>query len=175
MRKHLKRAVIILIMLFVIVTLISVTLGRDLIAGRQPTLASFTLIHFAGYLFFLVMPVEILVPYYLVEGHAGHVLILTAVATATLAQLIDYGIGYLLSDKVINHLIGPKRYARAEGAINNYGRWAILVFNLLPLSSPNLLLAAGIVRFPLISAVFYSLAGLVVKYWVLVFVFRNGW
>jgi membrane protein YqaA with SNARE-associated domain len=160
MRKHLARALVIVLMLAIIVTLVSITLGRELMAGRQPTLESFSLIHFGGYLFFLVMPVEILVPYYLAEGHQAGVLVFVAIATAMAAQLIDYGIGYLLSDRVINTLVGPKRYARARHAINDYGRWAVLLFTLLPLSSPTLLLAAGIVRFRLGLAVTYSLVGL---------------
>jgi membrane protein YqaA with SNARE-associated domain len=164
MRKHLARALVIVLMLAIIVTLVSITLGRELMAGRQPTLESFSLIHFGGYLFFLVMPVEILVPYYLAEGHQAGVLVFVAIATAMAAQLIDYGIGYLLSDRVINTLVGPKRYARARHAINDYGRWAVLLFTLLPLSSPTLLLAAGIVRFRLGLAVTYSLVGLSLKY-----------
>ena len=66
---------IIVIMLVAIIAIVGSTLGREIMAGRQPGLVSFGLIHFAGYLFFLLMPVEILVPLYLAEGHPGLVLI----------------------------------------------------------------------------------------------------
>jgi membrane protein YqaA with SNARE-associated domain len=175
MHRRLKRALVVILMLFVIVMLITVTLGRELVADRQPTLGSFTLIHFAGYLFFLVMPVEVLVPYYLSEGHLGLVLVPVAVVTALAAQLIDYGIGYIISGRVINHLVGQKRYSRAERAIHHYGRWAIFLFTALPLSSPTLLLAAGIVRFRLDTAVVYSILGLTIKYLVIVLAFGGAW
>ncbi len=172
MKRNLKHALIVALMLLGITGLVSLTLGPDLIAGRQPTLGSFTLIHFGGYLFFLVMPVEAMVPWYLAEGHAPTTIVVVAVVTAMLAQLIDYGIGYLFSERVINRVIGTRRYARAEHAINDYGRWAVLLFTLLPLSSPTLLLAAGIVRFRLRWAVGYSLLGLTAKYVGIVLLFH---
>ena len=54
-----KRSVIgAVIMLVVIIAIVGSTLGREIMAGRQPGLVSFGLIHFAGYLFFSLMPVE---------------------------------------------------------------------------------------------------------------------
>ena len=171
MKRNLIRAIVAGLMLLVAVSLVSTTLGRDLLAGRQPTLGSFSLIHFAGYLFFLVMPVEVLVPYYLAEGYPGMTLVVIAVPTAIAAQLIDFGIGYLLSSSIIDKVIGRRKYQRAERAIHRYGPGAIFAFNLLPLSSPTLLLAAGMVRFPLKRAVLFSAIGLSLKYVVIVSAF----
>ena len=64
------------------IVLISSTIGTQLYAGHRPELWSFALVHFAGYLFFLLMPVEALVPLYQVEGYGGTTLVLIAVATA---------------------------------------------------------------------------------------------
>lgn len=150
---------------------LSLTLGRDLYYGRSPDLDSFALVHFAGYLFFIVLPVEVLVPWYLGEGHPGGLLVGLAVATALAAQLIDYGIGRLVSDKVVPHVIGQRRLARTQATIERYGRWAIFMFNLLPLSSPVLLAAAGVVRFDLVRAMAWSASGLVLKYAALVWIF----
>jgi membrane protein YqaA with SNARE-associated domain len=167
-----KRAVLALAMLVVAITLISVTLGRDILAGRAPGLGSFGIIHFAGYLFFLLMPVEALVPYYQSEGYVGPVLILVAVVTAVVAQVIDYAIGFAVSEEVIRDVVGARRYQRVRHAIHRHGRWALIVFNLFPLSSPNLLLVSGMIRFPLRDAVLYSLIGLVAKYTAIVYVFQ---
>ncbi len=49
-------------MIVTIIAIVSSTLGREIMSGRQPGLWSFSTIHFAGYLFFLVMPVEALIP-----------------------------------------------------------------------------------------------------------------
>lgn len=167
-----KRGIVFgVLMVLVAVTIVSATLGREIYGGRRPGLLSFGIIHFAGYLFFLLMPVEALVPYYQSEGHSGPLLVLIACGTAILAQLIDYGIGSALSRRILPRLKQSRRYARAQAAIDRHGRWAVLVFNLLPLSSPNLLLAAGIVRFPLPTAVLFSATGLLGKYLAMVYLF----
>ena len=162
--------------MFVCVLIVSSTIGRDIFAGHKPGLTSFAIVHFAGYLFFLLMPVEALVPYYLAEGHSGGVLIVLAVVTALAAQAIDYGIGRMLAVTVINKVIGRKRFERYLGRFDNWGRWAIFIFNLFPLSSPNMMLVAGMTRFSPTRAFTYSFAGLLIKYLGIVYVFdATGW
>lgn len=172
MRK--RRIIGVLVTAVVAIFLVSSTLGREIYAGRSPGIASFALIHFAGYLFFLLMPVEALVPVYQAEGHAGATLILIAVGTALAAQAIDYGIGRAVSEDAIHKLIGEGRYTRFQATIQKWGGWAILFFNLFPLSSPNMLLVAGMSRFSALRALFYSLAGLTAKYTAIVYAFDVG-
>lgn len=166
-----NRVLIALAFLALAVTVGSVTVGRDLYSGRAPDLGSFALVNFAGYLFFLVMPVEVLVPWYLAEGHAGAVVASLAVLTGMGAQVVDYGIGRLASDKLVTHLIGERRLRRARGTIERYGRWAIFAFNLTPLSSPSIVAAAGVVGFGFARTMLWSVLGLVLKYVALVWVF----
>ncbi len=158
------------VMIVVIILIISSTLGREIMAGRQPGLGSFAIIHFAGYLFFLLMPVEALVPYYHAEGHAAMILVGLSVGTAIAAQLIDYGVGRLLSERVVS-ILGHRKYERFNRTIDRHGSWAILVFNLLPLSSPNVILVAGMMRFSLRRTVLISAGGLVGKYLTIVYLF----
>ena len=159
------------VMIIAIILIVSSTLGREIMSGRQPGLRSFTIIHFAGYLFFLLMPVEALVPYYLAEGHSAALVVALSIGTAVAAQIVDYFVGLLLSEKVLN-MIGRKKYDRVKGKIDRYGGWAIFTFNLLPLSSPNMLLVAGMVRFNAVYALAISAGGLAVKYLALVYFFR---
>jgi membrane protein DedA with SNARE-associated domain len=155
----------------VAIFLVSTTVGREIYAGRTPSLVSFGVVHFAGYLFFLLMPVEALIPVYQAEGYSAALLVALAVSTALAAQAIDYGIGRAFSDQVINGVIGQARYERFRAKIERWGGWAILFFNLLPLSSPNMLLVAGIVRYSARRAFLFSLAGLVGKYLGMVYLF----
>ena len=171
MRPSMGKIVGVAVMIATIILIVSSTLGREIMAGRQPGLWSFSIIHFAGYLFFLLMPVEALVPYYQAEGHAAMVLVGLSIATAVVAQTIDYGIGRLLSEKVLS-MIGRKKYDRFKGRIDRYGGWAIFTFSLLPLSSPNVLLVAGMVRFNAVYALTISVAGLAAKYLAIVYAFR---
>lgn len=165
------RIVAVLVTALVAILVVSATLGHEIYAGRTPSVTSFALIHFAGYLFFLLMPVEALVPVYQAEGLAGPLLILVAVVTALAAQAIDYGIGRSVSEAAVHKLIGEDRYLRFKAMIARWGGWAILLFNLFPLSSPNMLLVAGITRFSMPRSLLYSLLGLVVKYSALVYAF----
>ena len=171
MKPSMGKIVSVAVMIVAIIVIVSSTLGREIMSGRQPGLWSFSIIHFAGYLFFLLMPVEALVPYYQAEGHAALVLVGLSIATAVVAQTIDYGIGRLLSEKVFN-MIGRKKYDRFKGRIDRYGGWAIFTFSLLPLSSPNVLLVAGMVRFNAVYALTISVAGLAAKYLAIVYVFQ---
>jgi membrane protein YqaA with SNARE-associated domain len=165
------RIIAVLITALIAILVVSSTLGREIYSGRSPSLTSFGLIHFAGYLFFLLMPVEALVPIYQSEGHAGGLLILVAVLTGLAAQAIDYGIGRAVSEAAVHKLIGEERYVRFKAIIQRWGGWAIVLFNLFPLSSPNMLLVAGITRFSAPRSFLYSAVGLTAKYAALVYAF----
>jgi membrane protein YqaA with SNARE-associated domain len=170
MRLSMGKIISVTVMIIAIILIVASTLGREIMSGRQPGLWSFTLVHFAGYLFFLLMPVELLVPLYLAEGHPAVILVGLSIGTAVAAQIFDYFIGRLLSEKVIN-MIGRKKYDRFKGKIDRYGGWAIFTFNLFPLSSPNMLLVSGMVRFNAVHALAISAGGLTVKYVAIVILF----
>ena len=89
MKRH--RIIAVAITALVAIAYVSSTLGRMIYEGQSPGLGSFAAVHFAGYLFFLLMPVEALVPIYEAEGHAGSTLILLAVGTALVAQATRRG------------------------------------------------------------------------------------
>ncbi len=151
------------------ISILSYGLRQMLIAGDETTIWMFGLFHFAGYLFFIVSPVEILYAR-MVEFNHGLVLLWTvAVGTALLGQAIDYMIGYAFSDAVIKNLIGEKKYKRYYNRIDRYGGMTIFFFCLFPLSSPIVLLVAGMIRYPAGWAALFSAVGLSIKYAVIAF------
>ena len=154
------------------IVIASVTVGRDIYYGsRDHGLLSFAIVNASGYLFFLFMPVEIAFVYYLTVDANPWALNAIALGTAIFSQTIDYMIGYLLSDKIIDRLIGRKRYEKAEDRIRKYGNIAIFVFNALPLSSPVISLAAGMLKHRKADAVIFTVIGLSFKYLVLTLLF----
>jgi membrane protein YqaA with SNARE-associated domain len=167
------RVIGVLLTAVIAIFLVSATLGRAIYEGQSPSLTSFALIHFAGYLFFLLMPVEALVPIYQGEGHAGMTLVFLAVTTAIAAQVIDYSIGRSIKESSIHEVIGEKRYMRFKATIEKWGGWAILLFNLMPLSSPNMLLVAGITRYSARRAFLYSVIGLTGKYMAIALAYES--
>ena len=170
MKKEKLRIVVILITSVIAIIIVSLTIGKELYEGKNHSISSFALIHFSGYLFFLLMPVEMAFIYYL--SCQGEVELTTvALATAMTAQLIDYMIGFWVSSQIIHNLIGVKRISRAEGNIRKYGNFTIFAFNLLPLSSPVISLVAGMIKYRFRPFFLYSIAGLTLKYLILCLIF----
>ena len=172
-RAEITRIIIAVLLVIAAIVIASVTIGRDIYYGsRDEGLLSFAIVNAAGYLFFLFMPVEIAFIYYL-QGDIN-IMALNAVAlgTALFSQAIDYSIGVLLSDKIIDNFIGRHRYEKAEDRLRKYGNIAIFVFNALPLSSPVISLAAGMLRHRIRDAVIFTFSGLLLKYVVLTLIFN---
>lgn len=163
-RINIGRILLVILFTALAITIASLTIGREIYGATQESLLSFGIINFAGYLFFLVMPVELAYVYYLHSHLSLFLLFIIALLTALAAQLIDYFIGYYFSTHIIDRLIGRYRYQKAEDEIRKYGNIAIFLFNLLPLSSPIILLAAGMLRHPIKQALLYSSTGLLLKY-----------
>ncbi len=143
----------------------SLTVGLDIYNGtRDKGILSFAIVNLAGYLFFLFMPVELAFIYY-VSGETNIFLLnIVAIATAIVSECVDYIIGYLFSEKIINNMIGRHRFERAEEEIRKYGNIAIFVFNALPLSSPVISLAAGMLKHRKRDALINTAEGLAFKY-----------
>jgi membrane protein DedA with SNARE-associated domain len=154
------------------IAIASLTIGRDIYYGsRDDGLLSFAIVNASGYLFFLFMPVEVAFLYYLQGDINVWELNAVAIGTALFSQSIDYAIGLLVSNKFIDKLIGRSRYEKAEDKILKYGNLTIFIFNALPLSSPVITLAAGMLRYRIRDAVICTVLGLTVKYTVLTLIF----
>ena len=150
------------------VVLLSLTIGKELISGEDPSLGSFAIVNFAGYLFFLLLPVETLVPYYQSLGYSPLVLIIIAVGTAIVAQPVNYAIGYLMSGGITHDLIGQKRYENMTKYLQEYGNVVIFLFNLTPLASSVLSAVAGMLKYRFKDLMLYSLLGLLLKYFLMI-------
>lgn len=165
-----KKFYFILLASVIAICLVSFTVGRELYADKSESLFSFGLIHFSGYLFFLLMPVELAFIYYL-PYYSETLLISTALGTAVIAQCIDYFIGKLIRPHRIFEIMGRKRMVKAERQIQRFGLLTIFVFNLFPLSSPVIALAAGMIKYDFKRFIFVSTCGLLIKYTVIALCF----
>ncbi len=165
-----KRFYYIIFATVVAIWLISFTVGREWYADKTESIYSFALIHFSGYLFFLLMPVEVAFVYYL-PFYSEIEMMAMALGTAVAAQIIDYLIGNLIRPRQILDMMGEKRIAKAQKQIDRYGLLTIFVFNLLPLSSPVIALVAGMIKFNFRKYFVVSFIGLFLKYFILALFF----
>jgi membrane protein YqaA with SNARE-associated domain len=157
-----RRLIILALLITLMAVIASLTIGRDIYESGEKSMYSFAIVNFFGYLFFfLLMPMELAFIFYLRTGYDPLMLNLVAVATAMVSQTIDYLIGYFFSTRIIDSLIGRRRYEKAEDEIRKYGNWALFLSNLLPLSSPIISLAAGMLKYRVKDALFYSFVGMV--------------
>lgn len=171
-RINLTQLVTVLLLAVVATTIASLTVGRDIYNGfTGHGILSFAIVSLAGYLFFLFIPVELAFIFYINAGENFLALNAVALATALVSQSVDYIIGYSLSARIINRLIGRRRYEKAEEEIRKYGNITIFVFNFLPLSSPVISLAAGMLKIRIKEALLFSALGLALKYALLTLIF----
>lgn len=171
-RIDIKRLIVVVFLIALMTVIISLTIGRDIYESKEKSMLSFAIVNFTGYLFFfLLMPVELPFIYYIRTGYDPLILNMVALSTAMSSQVIDYLIGYFFSTGIIDRLIGRNRYEKAEAEIRKYGNLTLFVFNLLPLSSPVISLAAGMLKYRIKEAFFFSLAGLVCRYLLLTLIF----
>jgi membrane protein DedA with SNARE-associated domain len=171
-RVEIFRIIIAILLVCTAVGIASLTVGRDIYYGsRDQGLLSFAIVNASGYLFFLFMPVEVAFVYYLSGDISVLVLNAVAIGTALFSQSIDYAIGLIVSNRFIDNLIGRRRYEKAEANIEKYGNLTIFVFNALPLSSPVISLAAGMLRHNIRSTLICTVLGLLVKYTALTLIF----
>lgn len=171
-RAEITHIIIATLLVIAAIVIASITVGRDIYYGsRNEGMLSFAIVNACGYLFFLIMPVEVAFIYYLQGDISVPALNAVAIGTALFSQSIDYSIGLLMSNRFIDNLIGRKRYVKAEKYIEKYGNVTIFVFNALPLSSPVITLAAGMLRHRIRDTLIYTILGLGVKYLVLTLIF----
>jgi len=156
----------------IMIVIASLTIGKDIYQYNEYGMFSFALVNFAGYLiFFLLMPMEVAFILYLHSGYDPLMLNLVAVASAMAALVVDYSIGFFFSTGIIDNFIGRRRYIKAEAEIGKYGNLALFLSNLLPLSSPVISLAAGMLKYRIKDAFIYSLIGIIFRYILLTILF----
>lgn len=169
MKKRLLKLKLILSTFTVI--LLSLALMNNLITGDETNFITFGIVNFLSYLFFLLLPAEGFFIYYLTQNSNHTTILFVAVITAIIAQISDYALGYLAAEN-ISVMIKKERYHRYRTWMIKYGYYSIFFFNLMPLSSPIVVLIAGIMKLRLRRVIIISLLGLTLKY-VIIIIFYN--
>jgi len=171
-RVNIRHIIIITFLVILMMLIASMTIGKDIYENNKNGILSFAIVNFSGYLFFfLLMPIELAFIFYLHTGYDPLMLNLVAITTAITAEIIDYLIGYYFSTGIIDRLIGQIRYEKAKAEIHKYGNWALLLGNLLPVASPVIALAAGMLKYRVKNALFFSLCGMILRYALLTLLF----
>ncbi len=151
--------------------LVSFIYSNNLMYNDVISFESFLLINFLGYLFFLLMPVEAIFIFYLNNGYSVDVLLIAAIVTAVLGQIVDFLLGLLVSEKFARNLIGKKTYNNIKSKVQKYLSLCVFIFSLTFLPSSVMAFIAGVVKADYKRVFFYSFLGLTVKYFIIVGIF----
>ncbi|KMQ51787.1 hypothetical protein CHISP_1283 [Chitinispirillum alkaliphilum] len=158
-------AIILIIGLFAGISILSPTITNP--EHDAVSLFDFSILHFLGYLFFIISFIEILFVHMMrTEAHPV-ILVMLSVVTAAAALCVDYWIGYSASKPVLLRIIGEKKYSKLRFKLERYRDPVLFTFNLLPLSSPLLTAVAGILRYDFKRVILISSLGLFIKYSVI--------
>ncbi|MDA3856027.1 MAG: VTT domain-containing protein [Candidatus Woesearchaeota archaeon] len=169
MKKRLLKLKLILSTFTVI--LLSLALMNNLVSGDETNLLTFSIVNFLSYLFFLLLPAEGFFIYYLTQNNNHTSILIVTISTAIIAQISDYALGYLAAENIAV-MIKKERYNRYRNWMIKYGYYAIFFFNLMPLSSPIVVLISGIMKLRLRRVIIVSFCGLTLKYSIIV-IFYN--
>jgi membrane protein YqaA with SNARE-associated domain len=118
---------------------------------------------FLGDLFFNPIPPEVYFYGALLKGAPHIPLSVAALIGCMLAHVVNYLIGRRFSVFFI-HLASKKSLYKTRRAVNKYGGYAVLIFNILPLPSPLLTFALGIARYKVSRLFVFLFIGNVIKH-----------
>jgi membrane protein YqaA with SNARE-associated domain len=115
-----------------------------------------------GGLFFIFMPMEVMLARFINSGSPFTYILLLYMAGILIAYSLNYFIGLKLS-RLSKKLISPKKFYSIKGKVNKWGGVAIYVFNALPLPSQLLAAILGVFRYNKTRFYVYLLLGQLTK------------
>ena len=99
-----------------------------------------------GGLFFVFLPLEILLARFFTQGHSAILIIVLYLTGLFLSFSLNYYVGRRLSS-LSKKLISTKKFYGIKSKLNRYGAMTIFVFNALPLPSPPLSAILGVFNY----------------------------
>ena len=123
-----------------------------------------------GGLFFIPGPLEVAFYVGLTQGNSMLFSFLTIIFSYYLSQIVNYFIGFRLSNIVLN-LISKKRVYQARRYVNEYGSYAIFFLNIIPGPAQLLTFALGITKYNFTRLSILTILGNLIRYAVIIGVF----
>ena len=100
-----------------------------------------------GGIFFVPSADELIFYYGLLNGNPLLFSFVAALTGYMLAQILNYIIGYKISNFML-HLVSKRKVYKTKRWINKYGVYGIFIFNVLPIfPAPLLIFALGVTRY----------------------------
>ena len=122
-----------------------------------------------GALFFITIPFEVLIIYYISLGYNIYLISIVALIGATLGLLANYGFGMMLGKHTLKHIF-KDNYDKLKGWVDKYGGVFLFLGNLIPSPIEPATVIYGAARYPIRQFIVYSLLGRMIKIILLYFI-----
>ena len=126
--------------------------------------------HFIGGIFVVPSVDELIFYYGLINGNPPLFSFIAAVSGYMLAQILNYLLGYKISNFML-HFVSKKKVYKTKRWINKYGVYGIFVFNALPLPAPLLIFALGVTKYNFKRLFIITLIAKILEYLVIIGIF----
>jgi membrane protein DedA with SNARE-associated domain len=118
---------------------------------------------FFGSLFFISIPAELSILYYLGLGHNPALVIIITIIGNLSGHIVDYMFGRVFGENLINYFL-KNRFDGLRGIFDKIGGGIIIVGNILPFGSEVIVIVAGSIKYNFKKFLIYSVVGMTVKY-----------
>jgi membrane protein YqaA with SNARE-associated domain len=118
---------------------------------------------FLGSLFFISIPAEFSILYYLSLGHNPILVIAVTILGNILGLTVDYFFGRLFGESLIRFFVKNK-FDGLKGLLDKIGGGVLLVGNILPVGTELIVLVVGSIKYNFKKFLIYSLVGMTIKY-----------
>lgn len=118
---------------------------------------------FLGSLFFISIPAEFSILYYLSLGHNPVWIILITILANLMGHIVDYFFGRLFGESLIRFFIKSK-FDGLKGIFEKIGGGIIVGGNILPFGTEIIVLVVGSIKYNFKKFLIYSLIGMTIKY-----------
>jgi len=132
------------------------------------SLLGFFYINLLASIFFTSLPSEIFFLAYLGLGHNPINIIVIAIISSTLGQIINYGIGFIAGEGLLRLLLKEK-YEKIKNSVDKFGSLVILIGNAIPFPIELITVFLGAMRFSFKKMLIYTVIGRAIKYGTLFF------
>ncbi len=143
---------------------------------QKKSVVGLSVITFVGGLFFLGYPGDILFMSYILAGYSIFRIAFLITFWSTLAQTINYGIGFLIEKKVIEIFVKEHKRTYID-TLKKFDAYFIIIINMLPLPADILSVLLGLIRYDFKRAMLFTVIGRILKmvFYILLFAVVRVW
>lgn len=130
------------------------------------TLKGLFYVSFFGSLFFIMLPIEVFLFYFMSSGHSKILVLATVIAGNIAGLVVDYLIGFLIGGRLLRRFF-EEHHETFKRKLEKVGSFIVVLGNIIPFPIELASVFLGTMRFGIARFVLLTLAGRVVRYSIL--------